>query len=290
VAQALWGLWRSVGVTLLSVVTIGIALGMLATFAVVLGNLSRVAAELGREVEVSAYLGRGVTSSVAAARAREVAHWPNVESAKFTTSTVAMAAFKASLGRDAVILEGLPQDILPNSIEVRLSERPWTTEEVRALAAKLEHVPGVEDVRYGQDDIERVNALLKFLRIAALVVGVALCMAVVLLVSNTIRLTVYARRDEIEIMSLIGATDFFVRAPFLIEGAVQGALGGFAALMGLLVMREALIRGIELGLSYAYGPIELEFVPVQLMGTLLLLGVVLGLVGSLLAVGKFVKV
>jgi cell division transport system permease protein len=288
--QAMFGLWRSLGVTILSVVTIGIALGLLATFVVVLSNLKRVAGELGREVEISGYLERSTTASTAIARAKEVARWEHVASAEYTTSTTAMASFRTSLGRDAVILDGLPADVLPPSIEVRLEQRRWTTAEVRALADRLGRVRGIDDVRYGQDDVERVNALIGFLRIAALVVGAALCMSVVLLVSNTIRLTVYARRDEIEIMSLIGATDFFVRAPFLIEGAVQGLLGGLAALGGLVLMRQALVRGIELGLSYAYGPIELEFVPIELVGTLLLLGMLLGLVGSLLAVGKFVKV
>jgi cell division transport system permease protein len=290
VQQAVWGLWRSVGVTLLSVMTIGIALGLLATFFVVVNNLSRVAADLGREVELSAYLARSVTATSAIERSREISHWPDVADAHYITSSTAMAQFRSSLGRDAVILDGLPADVLPPSIEVRLRERRWTTEDVRAMADRLGAQPGIQDVRYGQDEVERVNALLGFARVGALVVGVALCLSVVLLVSNTIRLTVYARRDEIEIMSLIGATDFFVRAPFLIEGAVQGLLGGFAALGGLVLLREALIRGIQLGLSYAYGPIDLEFTPIHLIGTLLLLGVVLGLVGSLLAVGKFVKV
>lgn len=290
IEQALFGLWRSLGVTVLAVITIGIALGLLATFAVVVSNLARVADRIGNEVEISAYLVR--TASVAdVERARvAVAGWPDVAQARYVTSTQAMDAFRLSLGDDAVILQGLPADVLPPSIEVRLAPREWTATEVAALASRLDALEPVDDVRYGQQEIERVHALLGFSRAVASVVAVVLCMAVILLVSNTIRLTVYARRDEIEIQSLIGATDAFVRAPFLIEGAIQGLLGGLVAGLGLLVLEGVLEEAIRRGLSYAYGPIQVELVPLSFLGGLLLLGVLLGLIGSLLAVGKFVKV
>ena len=147
----------------------------------------------------------------------------------------------------------------------------------------------VEDVRYGQEDIERVNALLGFARVAAAVLGSALCLATILIVSNTIRLTVYARRDEIEIMSLVGATDAFVRAPFVLEGAIQGVLGGSVAAIGLVVFEEGVRVGLERGLSYAYGPSSLDFVPLHFLGYLLASGAILGLTGSVLAVGKFLR-
>lgn len=288
--QAILGLWRSFGLTTLAVVTIGIALGLLATFAVVVGNLSRVAEQLGREVEISAYLDRTVTASQAAAHAAEIARWDSVAEARTLTSSQAMGAFQASLGEDAVILEGLPADVLPPSIEVRLEPKEWRTGEVKTIADRLAALAGVEDVRYGQEEIERVYALVRFARLAAGVIAIVLCMAVVLLVSNTIRLTVYARRDEIEIMSLIGATDAFVRAPFVIEGAIQGLLGGLLASVAPLALQNVLREGLRRGLSYAYGPIDLQFVPLAFLGVLLTLGVVLGLIGSLLAVGKFVRV
>lgn len=288
--QAVLGLWRSLGVTALAVITIGIALGLLATFAVAVGNLGRVADKLGAEVEISAYLARGVPEGQARLQVQEISQWDEVAAARFLTSTQAMSAFRDSLGQDALILEGLPADVLPPSIEVRLEPKEWTVGEVRAFASQLASLQSVDDVRFGQEEIERVHALVRFARLVAGVIAVVLCLAVVLLVSNTIRLTVYARRDEIEIMSLIGATDAFVRAPFVIEGAIQGLLGGLVAAGALVVLENALRESIHRGLSYAYGPIELEFVPLAFFFGLLALGVVLGLIGSLLAVGKFVRV
>lgn len=288
--QALHGLWRTAGVTSISIVTIGVALAILAVFFVALENLSRVADQLGREVEVSAYLDRSLPADVVEARRAEISGWSEVQAVEVLSSSAAMAQFREALGRDAVLLEGLPVDVLPPSFEVRLAERPWRVEEVRGFSERLLRLAGVEDVRYGQEDIERLNALLAFARVSALVVSIILCLAVILLVSNTIRLAVYSRRDEIEIMSLIGATDAFVRTPFVIEGAIQGFLGGVLTCLVLVSLREALVQGLSVGLAYAYGPLELEFVPGAFFFYALILGTGLGFVGSLFAAGKFVRV
>lgn len=288
--QALHGLWRTAGVTSISIVTIGVALAILAVFFVALENLSRVADQLGREVEVSAYLDRRLPADAVEARRAEISGWSEVQAVEVLSSSAAMAQFREALGRDSVLLEGLPVDVLPPSFEVRLAQRPWRVEEVRLLSERLLQLAGIEDVRYGQEDIERLNALLAFARVSALVVSIILCLAVILLVSNTIRLAVYSRRDEIEIMSLIGATDAFVRTPFVIEGAIQGFLGGVLTCLVLVSLREALVQGLSVGLAYAYGPLELEFVPGAFFFYALILGTGLGFVGSLFAAGKFVRV
>ncbi len=195
-AQAVNGLWRSLGVTALAVVTIAVALGLLATFAIVLDNLARVADDLGREVGLSAYLAAGVPEPELRARADEVAAWPEVAEARATTSTAAMVWLREALGEDAVVLDGLSASVLPPSIEVRLVPRIWSGAAVARIARRLESVAGIEDVRYGQEDVERVHALLGVARVAALAVGLALCLAAILIVSNTIRLAVYARRTR----------------------------------------------------------------------------------------------
>ena len=289
VGQAVTGLRRSAGVTVVSIVTISLVLGLLATFATVLANLSRVADDLGENVEVSVYLIRGTSDETGQARALEVAGWPTVAEARYVTSTAAMAWLRSSLGPDAIVVDGLPVEVLPPSVEVRLSSRRWTADEVDRVATSLAELGGVEEVRYGKDEIERLHALLGFAQVAALVISIVLGLGAMLIVSNTIRLAVYARRDEIEIMTLVGATESFVRTPFVIEGGLQGLLGGLLAVGGLALMRELLVSGLRRGLGYAYGPIELQFAPVQIFVGVLAVGVILGLIGSALAVGKFVR-
>lgn len=276
--------------TLLAVVTIGVSLAVLATFALVVDNLRRIASELGDSVGLTAYL---EAERLEAGRALQVkvASWPEVERAWVLTSSAAMAEFKAALGEDALLLEGLPADVLPPSVEIRLRTQPWPVGTVEALAARLEGADGVTDVRYGQDEIERLAALLGVTRAAAFVLGLALCFATVLVIYNTIRLTVYARRDEIEIMSLVGATPTFVRIPFVLEGAMQGILGGLGASIVIFTLEEAMLVALERGLTYARGTgVALEFVPPNFALALMGAGALLGLLGSLLAVGKFLRV
>lgn len=289
-AQAVSALFRSLGVTSLAVVTIGVALAVFATFAVIVEHLERLADQLGREVEVSAYLGRAVGERERERLALEVRAFDGVSAVRYVSSEAAMAELREGLGEDAVLLDGLPPDVVPHSLEIRLDPRSWTPGEARGVADRIAKLQGIEDVRFGQEDIERVDALLGFARIAALVLGTALCLATIVIIYNTIRLTVYARRDEIEIMTLVGATNTFVRAPFVLEGAIQGLLGGALSLGVLLALQGALEAGITRGLGYAYGPMQLHLAPTELAGQLLTAGVALGLIGSLFAVGKFLKV
>lgn len=280
---------RSFGLTAMAVMTIGVSLAVLATFALLVTNLRRLASDLGDEVGLSAYL---APEALAQGRALcdEAETWPGVDRVWVMTSSAALADFRTQLGPDAVLLEGLPSNIIPPSVEVRLDDRPWSVKDVSAIAERLRTAEGVDDVRYGQEDIERVAAVLKVARAGALVLGVALCLATVLVIYNTIRLTLYARRDEIEIMSLVGATASFVRTPFILEGAIQGSLGGGAALGLIFALREFLLVNLEQGLTFARGTgVEIEFVTLRFGASLILFGAVLGVAGSLLAVGKFLR-
>lgn len=289
---ALSALGRSFGVTALAVVTITVSLTVLATFSVVVRHLGRLTEGLGRQVEISVYLTRGQPEERIRALSTEVGGWPEVARARILSSEAAMTEFRTSLGPDAVLLEGLPGDLLPPSIELVLKPGDWALSAVQEVAGRLVGRPEVDDVRYGQEDIERLAALFAFTRLVAIVLGAALCFATILIVSNTIRLTVYARRDEIEILTLVGATGWFVRVPFFIEGAVQGVMGGALSGLVLVAFGEVFTLAIDRGLGYlysGYSPVTLDFVPMQFLGLLVVVGGALGLVGSLLAVGKFLK-
>ena len=162
--------------------------------------------------------------------------------------------------------------------------RPWKHNDVEQLARRMANLDGVEDVRYGQEDIERLSGLLAAARTTVVILGFALCLSTLLVIYNTIRLTLYARRDEIEIMSLVGATDFFVRAPFAIEGALQGFLGGGLAALLVFVLQDTLMTWLADELvSFSSSSLVLEFASVSLVSTMVSAGVLLGFGGSLLA-------
>lgn len=280
---------RSLGITFLAVITIGASLTVLAAFGVVVQSLSEVAVRLGQEVEVSAYLVRNTPPGDGFALARQLESWPEVAGARFSSSEAALEAFRESLGEEGSLLEGLPPDVLPASVEIQVRPEAWTRETVEALATRLEALAPVEEVRFGREAIEQVNGVLEVARVAAWIVGLVLGLGAILVVSNTIRLTVYARRDEIEVMSLVGATSTFVRAPFVMEGMLQGFLGGALAFGVLLSMQGGLRLVLERGLGVGM-EVTLAWSPIEYALALVAGGVGLGLIASLAAVGRFLKV
>ncbi len=280
---------RSPGLTILAVGTIGTALAVLAVFAAVVQGISNVVEELGQDVELSVYVDRSAELDMLR-QADQVADWPEVAAVRVLTSSMAMTEFRKSLGKDAVILDGLPADVLPPSIEVQLTRRQWDADEVQRVADRLSTLENVEDVRFGQEDIQRLTTILGVVRLGTTTLGLALALATILIVSNTIRLAVYARRDEIAIMALVGATPWFIRAPFILEGALGGVLGGTLATLILLALEEVLRAALGAVLQLTYPTITFDLVPLAWAGYLLLAGTVLGVLGSGFAVGRFLRV
>jgi cell division transport system permease protein len=203
------------------------------------------------------------------------------------TGGEALARLRASLGDEAGVLDGLGDDVLPASLEVRTAglSLPGT----RELAARLRGVPGAADVDFGAAWLERLATLLGRARAVGVALLVAVGLATSVLVSNTLRLAVYARRDEIEIMKLVGATDAHVGAPFVVEGAMQGLAGAALAVATLLGASAALLPRLHAALPMAARIGRADVLPTPLLAALLLGGVGLGVAASLLSLRRFLR-
>ncbi|MFL5379941.1 MAG: cell division protein FtsX, partial [Myxococcales bacterium] len=177
-------------------------------------------------------------------------------------------------------------DVLPASLEV--AARGLSLAELRALANRLKQVPGAKDVDEGNAWLDGAERILGALRWAGLVAFGALAMGTAILVSNTLRLGVFARRDEIEIMKLVGATNAYVRTPFLLEGMLQGLAGAILAVLGLEIVQRVVIPRAAAAFSFAAGAAAPHLLPAHL-GILLGAGAVVGLLGSYLAVARFLR-
>lgn len=281
--SALSDMRRSPFVHAVAVVTIALALFLAGLFTAVLANLTHVLKEWGADVQLSVYLEDGASeAALVAAVSRELDGAP----ATLVTKREALARLRASLGELAGALDGLSEDPLPASVEAR-PPGSMRTAEVRAAAARIEALPGVEDVDYGRDWLDRLEALLGLLRAIGGALGGLVLVAAVLLVSSAIQLAVYARRDEIEIMKLVGATDWFVRTPLLIEGFLQGLFGAALAAGGLMLCNLALAGQASEVLAFATGVAEVRVLTAWSLGMLVLGGAAVGLVGSGLAVARF---
>ncbi len=222
-------------VTAVAVGTIFVATLVTGLFAATLTAGERLLAAWAGDVQISVYLAPG-SDLGAAARAAEAMAGGRVVDA--INPAEALRRLRASLGPEASVLEGVDPGVLPASVEVRAPGA--TLAEARGLAQRLAAVPGAKDVDFGNAWLERVEALLRRLRWVGLVLFGALSLGTAVLVSNTLRLGIWARRDEIDIMKLVGATDAFVETPFLIEGLVQGLSGAALAVAALLAAHALL--------------------------------------------------
>jgi len=271
-------------VTAVAVATVFVAVLVTGLFAALLGGGERLVAAWAGDVPVSVYLVPGADLEAAREAARRIAPGRPVEA---VAPREALARLRASLGEEAGALDGLGEDVLPASVEVRTSGLGPAG--VRELAARLRGVPGAAEVDFGGAWLERIATLLARARAVGVALLVAVALATAVLVSNTLRLAVYARRDEIEIMKLVGATDLHVGAPFVVEGALQGLLGAGLAVGALLGASAALLPRLRGALPLAAPLTRADVLPGGLLALLLAGGTALGVAASLLSLRRFLR-
>ena len=277
---ALHGLRASPGPAAVSALTIGVALLMVGAFALLVTNMERLLDRFGEDIRVSAYLETGLSPEAARALAERVKAAPGVASVSLVTQEDALRRFREGGTGRAALLEGLDENPLPASLEIALVPERRTVEGLAVLAAAIRDLPGIEDLGYGREWVEGYARAVGLIRGVATGLGAVLALATLLIVSNTIRLAVYARRDEIAILRLVGASRLFVAVPFLLEGLLLGLGGGLLAVGGLYVFFRTLLPSLRGGLELLLGYASPAFLPPE--GCLLLVaaGAALGVLGS----------
>jgi cell division transport system permease protein len=288
--SAAGGLRHSPFVHFIAVTTIAIAL-FAAGLARTTGRaLDGLLASLGGEVEVTVYLAPELLpEQVEALRSKlEVASGGQ---AVLVNPDEALKRLALELGDLGDALAQLPENPLPPSLELSVAPERRTPELLEALSTQIRVLPGVTGVDYGREAVERLTAIARALQFGGLVAFAVVLFATIIIVSATLQLAIYARREEIEIQKLVGATDRFVKAPFLIEGIFQGLLGAAVALMGLWAFGRLVGPTLASLFSFLLGPTASE--PLLRPGLaleLVVAGCLLGLVGSFIAVGRFLRV
>ncbi len=282
--EALQSLWRSRLISVLSVVTIGVSLFVLGAFLTVASNLNAVVARWTQKVQVTVYLRDGIEPRARTLLEERLKQDEGVLSFAAVSRDEALARFKALFHDLRSLPDDLGQNPFPESIEVSLRPERQSAEHVRTLAASLQQTPGVEEVQYDLLWIQRLATVVRLVRGLSGVLGGILALAGVFTISNVIRLTVYARQDELDIMRLVGATQAYVRGPFVMEGVLQGGLGGLFA-VGLLYLSLRLLAQDALAASDLMGRAAL-LLPAGVCFGLVLGGMFVGLVGSLVSLGR----
>lgn len=285
--RAAVNLWRAPLPSLVSVLTISLSLFIGASFVLGLLAARALLTSWGAQASVTLYLDKSTTDDRARSLAQQIrAEQPDVDVA-YVDRAMALSRLRVELGDLAGSLDGLSQNPLPPSLEI-IPRRTLPPTGVRMLAGELGRLPGVAEVDYGREWLDKLEALARGLRVFGTGALVAVLGAALLVVANTIRLAVYARRDEIEIMKLVGATDGYVRAPFLIEGSLQGLLGAALALGAVVAVQRWLLPRASQAFAFAAGISAPTVSPAHWAG-MLGVGAVVGLFGSWLAVARFLR-
>jgi len=266
--------------TLIALVTVTFTMLGMGVFLLLYLNVQGALGSLREEIKVLVYL-RDTASpqAIADLRAR-VSRDPAVAAVEFVSREQALAAFRAQFPSEDRLLKGLGENPFPASFVIRVSPGHRSSGSVEALVQKLKALPDVEEVQYSRDWIENLAAALRYLEILGWGVGAVLAASMVTILANTIRLTLYARREEIEILKLIGATAGFIKTPFVLEGALLGGMGAACSLLLLRGAFEAAEAKIALkGTFWGLGS-QLAFLPSRVAVLFLILGIALGCLGS----------
>jgi cell division transport system permease protein len=281
--EALTSLWRGRQAGLLSMLTIALALFVLGGFLDVTSNLERLGAEWSNAAELSVYFKDDVTPAERQAVEAVVAPSDLIAAHEYVSKPDALARFKQTFGDLAAAVDGVGVNPLPASIEVRLRPGPGVSSGVDTLASRLRQMAGVADVRYDRQWLTRVLSAINVVRGIGLVLGSVLIVAAALTVANVVRLALYARREELEIMDLVGAPQAYVRGPFIMEGVLQGGAGALIALVALAAVFFALRGRYLVPLASAMNMSSIHFLPAELCVALVVGGMAVGCLGGLVA-------
>ena len=286
VSEAVASLWRGRRSGALSVITISAALFVLGTLLLVTWNVEQLLDQWSAAAEMSIYLDDGASTEMRAEIEKALAQSQLVADREYVSKADALVRFRRDFIDLAPVTTDLASNPFPASFEVRLVPETTSAAGVESLAGLLETADGVADVRYDQRWIERLGSAVTLFRGAGLAVVGILIVAAALTIANVVRLAVFARRDEVEIMRLVGAPLFYVRGPFVFEGILQGGIGALIAIavLGTAYMDVSLAWGQRV--AEILGVEVVRFLPLAQAALLVAGGMVVGCVGGFLGAGS----
>lgn len=284
--ETFYSLFRNKFMAVASVLTVTLSMFILGVFLCAVLNINHMATYLENQAEMTVYLKDGLNTDQVMAVGKKLKALPDLKEIKFTNKDQAMAEFKQRLGDQQGILDAINGNPLPSSYSTSFST-PASLKNAVNIVTKYQEV---DSVQYGQDIIEQLYKVAQVIRIGGIILIVFLAGAELFIISNTIRLTVFARRREIQIMKYVGATNGFIRWPFIFEGMIIGFLGsGIAAFILWEGYKVVLMEMAQAGLVFipmiALWPF-IGYITIMLLAA----GIIIGILGSTISLRKYMKV
>lgn len=286
VREVFFSLKRNNWMTLASIGTVAVSLFVLGMFMLIVMNMNHMASSLESQVQISVYLQDDISDSTKRDIESDINSMQGIESVNYISKDEALDRFRERLGEQKYLLEALGDtNPLPDSFEVTVKQ----PEMVKTAAETIQEYKGVESTKYGQDVIQHLFEITRLIRIFGISLIVLLAVATLFLISNTIRLTVFARRKEIAIMKYVGATDWFIRWPFMLEGMVMGFFGAILSVIVLRLAYGAITEKIYDTLAFL--PLVPMYPAIDHISLLIMAcGMIIGALGSTISLKRFLKV
>ena len=270
-----------------TIITIAISILIVSAFALFFVNANEIINSWKKGIRIMAYLKPDAPEIKIPELKQKIQHIGGIQDVRFISKKEAFQQLKKQMRRQSSLFENLKENPLPDAFEIRLIASFQNQEKVEMLATRLESLPQIDEVEYGQRWLGRFTNFFNLFRLTGYAMGGLFFMAALLIVANTIRLVLYSRREEIEIMRLVGATDSFIKAPFYIQGLIQGAFGGIIGLAALFVTFMFISLSVQQGLSP--GLFTIRFLSPGAFCGIILGSTFVGWIGCYLSLKQFLK-
>lgn len=283
--EALISFRKNIVMSIASVSTVTVSLLLIGIFVILAVTVQNIIQSIEKKVEIQAFLKDEATEEQVANLQQQVASFKEVREVKYISKDEALERLKEDLKDQPEMLNALQGNPLPASLEIKLNN----PQEVDEVAKKIEGKQEITDLKYGQQIVGKLFAVTNVIRVIGIILVSLLLFASLVLIANTTRLALFARRKEIAIMRLVGASNWFIRMPFLLEGVFQGLIGSAIAVIVIYFAKVTLFdKATEI---LPFFPVHIsQSIFYQLVGMLVLFGILIGAIGSLFAIRRFLKV
>ncbi len=277
-------LWLEKWINLLTILSISIGLSLVTTFIMMSLNMESVLQRWAKNFGMVVYLNETISQEEEDSLKNQLAKDIDIIEVKYISKDAALDELRKTLGANALILEGVNENPLPSSFELRLKSALLEPGIIKNKAAQIEKMPGVEEIQYGEKWLSSLYTISKTMKIGSIVIGGAVFIAITFITYSTIKIFFYRRKEEIETLKLLGATRSFIRLPFLLEGLIIGLLGGIISSLAIFsIYSFTSLKVIEFLPSVKLFMISLPF---EIYIAVPLAGALVSVIGSFIAVGK----
>lgn len=243
--------------------------------------------KLGNDLTLTIYLDEEPGPELKEQLIKKINRFDKTEEIRFVSSQDAYDIFAEQLGPNSDVLESMPMDFLPSSIEIVPHKSLRSMNQVKLFSSYLKKLPGALKVQYGQEWVEKFYYFTRLLSIVVLLSGALLILTTIFMVAYTIRLTILGRQDELELLKLVGATNYYIRAPFLVEGFLQGVVGSTVGLLSLLVLYKWITKTFaQPGFLNIF---DFSFFPLSGIAIIVFASITLCTIGSYTTMQKFLR-